>query len=40
MVSKLYGEVSLLFLGGISRSVFIVNSKGRIIYRYVEPTPL
>ena len=40
LVSKEYGVVSLLLLGGISRSVFIVNQKKRVIYRYVEPTPL
>lgn len=40
LVSKAYGVVSLLLMGGISRSAFIVSPKGRVLYRYVEPTPL
>ncbi len=37
-VAKQYGCSSLFMLGNISRAVFIVNTKGIILYRYIEPT--
>jgi len=37
-VAKLYGCSSLFMLGNISRAVFLVNTKGIILYRYIEPT--
>jgi peroxiredoxin len=39
-VSKAFGCTSLLMLGGVSRAVFILDSQGTILYRYVEPTIL
>jgi peroxiredoxin Q/BCP len=39
-IARLFGCTSLLLFGGVSRAVFIVDQKGRILYRYVEPTPL
>ena len=39
-VAKEYGCSSLFMLGNISRAVFVVNTKGSILYRYVEPTIL
>jgi thioredoxin-dependent peroxiredoxin len=39
-VAKQYGCTSLLMLGRVSRAVFIVNSKGVVLYRYVEPTAI
>jgi len=38
--AKAYGCTSLLMLGGVSRAVCIVNRKGILLYRYVEPTSL
>ena len=37
-VAKQYGCSSLFLLGSISRAVFLVNTQGVILYRYVEPT--
>lgn len=37
-VARQYGCTSLLMLGNVSRAVFLVNTKGTILYRYVEPT--
>jgi thioredoxin-dependent peroxiredoxin len=39
-VFKQWGVTSLFMFGGTSRAVFIVGRDGRILYRYVEPTPL
>ncbi len=39
-VARQYGCNSLFMLGKVSRAVFLVNTKGIIIYRYVEPTIL
>jgi thioredoxin-dependent peroxiredoxin len=39
-VAKQYGCSSLFMLGSISRAVFLVNTKGMILYRYIEPTVL
>jgi thioredoxin-dependent peroxiredoxin len=39
-VSKQYGCTSFLMLNNISRAIFIVNTKKKILYRYVELTPL
>lgn len=36
-VAKAYGCVSKLMLGMVSRAVCIVNSKGEIVWRHVEP---
>ena len=38
--AKKYECQSFLMLGRVSRAVFIINSKGLILYRYVEPTIL
>ncbi len=40
VTAKAYGCTSLLMLGGVSRAVFVLNSRGLILYRYVEPTVL
>lgn len=40
VVAKSFGCTSALMLGGVSRAVFIVNTQGLILYRYVEPTVL
>ncbi|MDZ4676677.1 MAG: peroxiredoxin [Oligoflexia bacterium] len=40
LVAKSYGCTSLLMFGQVSRAVFIINTKGYILYRYVEPTIL
>lgn len=37
-VARQYGCSSLFMLGNISRAVFLVNTKGVILYRYIEPT--
>ncbi len=37
-VAKKYGCSSLFMLGNISRAIFLVNTKGMILYRYIEPT--
>ena len=39
-ITKTYGVVSLIMLGGTSRAVFIVSKQGTILYRYIEPTTL
>lgn len=39
-IHKEYAVTSLFLLGGTSRAVFIIDTSGRIAYRYVEPTPL
>ncbi len=39
-VAKAFGCTTLLMLGRPSRAVFIINSQGIILYRYVEPTTL
>ncbi len=39
-VSKQYGCSSLFMLGKVSRAVFLINTKGMILYRYIEPTVL
>ncbi len=39
-VAKIFGCTSLLMFGAVSRALFIVNTKGVILYRYVEPTSL
>lgn len=39
-VAKLYGCSSLFMLGKLSRAIFLINTKGFIIYRYIEPTVL
>jgi thioredoxin-dependent peroxiredoxin len=39
-VAKSFGCTSLLMFGRVSRAVFIINTKGIILYRYVEPTTL
>lgn len=39
-VAKSFGCTSLLMFGKVSRAVFIINTKGIILYRYVEPTTL
>lgn len=39
-VCKAYGVVSLFLLSGISRAVFMLDRHRRVIYRYIEPTPL
>jgi peroxiredoxin Q/BCP len=39
-VAKMYGCTSLLMMGTVSRAVFIVNTQGIILYRYVEPIAL
>ncbi|HEX4924841.1 MAG TPA: peroxiredoxin [Bdellovibrionales bacterium] len=36
-VAKAYGCTSLFMFGKVSRAVFIINSRGAIVYRYVEP---
>ena len=36
--AKAYGCTSLLMLGSVTRAVFVINAKGLILYRYVEPT--
>jgi peroxiredoxin Q/BCP len=38
--AKEYDCTSFMMLGRVSRAVFIVNKKGVILYRYVEPTIL
>ncbi len=38
--AKNYGITSLFLLGGLSRAVFILSKSGKVLYRYVEPTPL
>lgn len=38
--AKKYGCSSLFMLGNVSRAVFLVNTKGKILYRYIEPTTL
>lgn len=40
LVAKAYDCTSILLLGRISRAVFILNTSGIILYRYVEPTTL
>ena len=40
LIAKSFGCTSLLMLGNVSRAVFILNKKGIILYRYVEPTIL
>ncbi len=37
-MTRAWGVTSLFMLGGTSRAVFIVNTKGVVVYRYVEPT--
>lgn len=39
-VAKAFGCTTLLMLGRPSRAVFIINTKGIILYRYVEPTTI
>jgi peroxiredoxin Q/BCP len=39
-VAKKYGATSFIMFGAVSRAVFIINQKGVILYRYVEPTSL
>ena len=39
-VAKLFGCTSLMMFGGISRAVFVVDTKGYVAYRYIEPTSL
>jgi thioredoxin-dependent peroxiredoxin len=39
-VAKSFGCTSLLMFGKVSRAVFMINTKGVILYRYVEPTSL
>ena len=39
-VAKLYGCSSLFMFGNISRAIFLINTKGIILYRYIEPTTL
>ncbi|MCC6278650.1 MAG: peroxiredoxin [Oligoflexia bacterium] len=39
-VAKAYGCTSILMFGKVSRAVFIVNTKGIILYRYVEPVAI
>ena len=38
--AKLFNCTSLFMMGSVSRAVFIINKKGIILYRYVEPTVL
>lgn len=38
--AKAYDCQSLFMLGKLSRAVFIINAKGIVLYRYVEPTVL
>lgn len=38
--AQAYGCTSLMMFGGVSRAIFIVNKKGMILYRYIEPTVL
>jgi peroxiredoxin Q/BCP len=38
--AKAFGCTSLLMFGKVSRAVFILNTKGVILYRYVEPTTI
>jgi len=39
-VAKAYNVNTLFLLGGLGRAVFVVDKGGKIVYRYVEPTPL
>jgi len=38
--AKAYECSSVFMLGNVSRAVFLINTKGQIIYRYIEPTSL
>jgi len=38
--AKAYECSSVFMLGNVSRAVFLVNTKGQILYRYIEPTTL
>lgn len=39
-VAREFGCTSLLLLGKVSRAIFLINTKGTILYRYVEPIGL
>lgn len=39
-IAQLYECKSFFMFGAISRAIFIVNQKGMILYRYIEPTTL
>ena len=39
-VAKAYGCTSMMMFGGVSRAIYIVNKKGLVLYRYIEPTIL
>lgn len=40
LVAKAYDATSILLLGKVSRAVFILNTSGIVLYRYVEPTTI
>ena len=40
LVARAFGCTSKLLFGAVTRAVYIINSKGVILYEYVEPTPL
>lgn len=40
LTAKKYDCASILLLGQISRAVFILNTRGIVLYRYVEPTTI
>ncbi len=37
-IAKKYGCTSIFMLGNVSRAIFLINTSGLILYRYVEPT--
>lgn len=39
-IQRRYGATSLFLLGGGTRAVYVISKNGRIIYRYIEPTPI
>jgi peroxiredoxin Q/BCP len=39
-VAKAYGCSSIFMFGKISRAIVLVNMKGELVYKYVEPTGL
>lgn len=39
-VAKSYGCTSMMMFGGVSRAIYIINKKGLVLYRYIEPTIL
>lgn len=39
-VARQFGCTSLLLFGKVSRALFIINTKGIVLYRYVEPTAI